>query len=456
MLSPDVMRSHTHRRTPEAAAVLLLGMALLPACTDPEDLLDGPPPDPPGSQTNNILDRAEGLGLSLFVELGGLSSFAVDLRDSSPITVFAPNDAAFTALGSARLDELRGPSNRAELDALIGRLIVAGDYSSDLLSSFNTLTSATGNSLQVGRFGEFLTIDAGRIIDEDAGADNGRLYVLDVVPEIPLSPVASLERSGLTTLVQLIDAAGIRGDIESGEFTILAPTEAAFAALPPGELDDLQLPQNLPELLARLRFHLVPGTRPFGLISVAGGIPSAEGARLFGYVDQAGHCFANGATVVSANRPTTTGGLIHEVGAFLEVPPTLTEAVTDPDLDTLELLLAAAALSPTLEGLESLTLFAPDDGAFSALPPGVVDDLQLSQNAAELTTLLQSHVVSSSLPAPTLQDGDLVRTLAGTGIAVSDDGALLLDGLARISGSDVFLRNGVLHVIDAVLAADGL
>ena len=79
---------------------------------------------------------------------------------------------------------------------LIGRLIVAGDYDSDLLSSFNTITSATGASLQVGRFGEFLTVDAGRIIDEDVEGDNGRLYALDAVPEIPLSPIASLERSG--------------------------------------------------------------------------------------------------------------------------------------------------------------------------------------------------------------------------------------------------------------------
>ena len=160
--------------------------------------------------------------------------------------------------------------------------------------------------------------------------------------------------------------------------------------------------------------------------------------------------------MVSANRPTSAGGLIHEIGAFLEVPPSLTEALTDPDLDTLEILLAAAALVPTLEGIQSLTLFAPDEGAFTALAPGVVDDLQLPQNAATLDTLLGPTRSARGLPSPTLEDGELVRTLAGTGIAVSDDGSLLLDGVARISGPDVFLRNGVLHVIDAVLAADDL
>ena len=161
--------------------------------------------------------------------------------------------------------------------------------------------------------------------------------------------------------------------------------------------------------------------------------------------------------MVSANRPTSAGGLIHEIGAFLEVPPSLTEALTDPDLDTLEILLAAAALVPTLEGIQSLTLFAPGAALSPHWRPAWSDDLQLApQNAGSARPRCSSPRPRCELPSPTLEDGDLVRTLAGTGIAVSDDGSLLLDGVARISGPDVFLRNGVLHVIDAVLAADDL
>ena len=64
--------------------------------------------------------------------------------------------------------------------------------------------------------------------------------------------------------------------------------------------------------------------------------------------------------------------------------------------------------------------------------------------------------LAASSPSSTIADGDLLGTLSGTEIAVTDDGALLLDGIARLVTPDVFLRNGVLHVIDAVLAADGL
>ena len=211
----------------------------------------------------------------------------------------------------------------------------------------------------MGGFGGFLTIDAGRIIDEDVGGDNGRLYALDSVPEVPLSPIASLmaradhpraaHRRGGTAgghrVRRLHDPRAHRG--RSPRSHLASSTTSSCRRTSPRSW--------------RGRLHLVPGTRPFGLISVAGGIPTAEGARIFGYVDQAGVSFANGATVVSANRPTSAGGLIHELGAFLEVPPSLTEALTDPDLDTLEILLAAAALVPTLEGIQSLTLFAPDE-----------------------------------------------------------------------------------------------
>lgn len=454
--SPDAMRTPTLRSLAAHAAAALLGLGLTASCTDSDDVLDGPPPIPPGFQTNNILDRAEDLGLNLFVELGRLSNFEAELRNAAPITVFAPNDAAFNALGTTRLDALRDPSNIDELDALIGRFLVAGDFDRDLLAAFSTLVTATGDVVQIAGLAGITTIDEGRIVDEDPEGDNGRLFVLDAVPEVPLTPIASLERAGLTTMVQLIDAAGLRADVDSGDFTVLAPTEAAFAALPAGELDALQQPGNLPQLLARLRFHLVEGTQTFGRLNALDGAETEEGALLFAYAGGDAVARVNGAILERGNRPTTGGGMIHELDAFLEVPPTLTDVLTDPDLDTLELLLATAALVPTLESLDPVTLFAPNEAAFAALPAGAVADLQLPQNAAQLQTLLESHAVATGLPAPTLADGDMLTTLSASTIEVTDDGALLLDAIARIDTADVFIRNGVVHVIDAVLAADGL
>lgn len=450
------MQLTLHRRPLRSAAPVLLAAAFLASCTDSDDLLDGPPPIPPGLQTNNILDVAGDLGLTTFVDLAERSSFTAELRNAAPITVFLPSEAALTDLGTTRLAELRDPARLDELDAFVGRLLVAGDFDTALLGNFSTLVTATGDVLGIDALSGVLFVDEGRIVGEDNSADNGRIYVLDAAPEPAESPIASLERSGLTTMVQLIDAAGLRADVNANRYTILAPTEAAFAALPAGELDALQQPGSLPELLARLRLHLIDGAQPAARLANAGRATTEEGTLLvFGGVADAMPT-ANGALLSRTNRPTTTGGLVHECDAFLEVPPTLTEALDLPNLSVLETLVLAAALDTELESTVPLTLFAPDDSAFGALPAGVIDDLVMPQNLATLQELLRSHGVVAARGEDRFSAGDMLGTLAGTTLSFTDDGALLIDGIARITTADVFVRNGVVHVIDAVLAADGL
>lgn len=64
----------------------------------------------------------------------------------------------------------------------------------------------------------------------------------------------------LTTLVAAVKAAGLVGTLEGpGPFTVFAPTNAAFAALPPGTVQTLLEPQNKGELVKILTYHVVPG-----------------------------------------------------------------------------------------------------------------------------------------------------------------------------------------------------
>jgi len=63
-----------------------------------------------------------------------------------------------------------------------------------------------------------------------------------------------------TTLVTAIKAAGLVETLQGpGPFTVFAPTDAAFAKLPPGTLDDLLKPENKAKLAGILTFHVVPG-----------------------------------------------------------------------------------------------------------------------------------------------------------------------------------------------------
>lgn len=62
------------------------------------------------------------------------------------------------------------------------------------------------------------------------------------------------------TLVAAIDAAGLTDTLKGpGPFTVFAPTDAAFAKLPPGTLESLLKPENKAQLVAILTYHVVPG-----------------------------------------------------------------------------------------------------------------------------------------------------------------------------------------------------
>ena len=68
------------------------------------------------------------------------------------------------------------------------------------------------------------------------------------------------EAGSFNTLVAAVKAAGLVETLQGdGPFTIFAPTDAAFAKLPPGTVDDLLKPQNKAKLIAVLTYHVVPG-----------------------------------------------------------------------------------------------------------------------------------------------------------------------------------------------------
>jgi uncharacterized surface protein with fasciclin (FAS1) repeats len=89
----------------------------------------------------------------------------------------------------------------------------------------------------------------------DSPADSGTS-----APESPATVVdVAASNDDFSTLVSAVEAAGL-GDTLSGDgpFTVFAPVNDAFAALPAGTLDSLLLPENQDQLTAVLTYHVVP------------------------------------------------------------------------------------------------------------------------------------------------------------------------------------------------------
>lgn len=126
-------------------------------------------------------------------------------------------------------------------------------------------------------------------------------------------------------------------------------------------------------------------------------------------------------------------------------------AAATPELSTLVTAVQAAGLVDALSAPGSLTVFAPTNAAFDALPAGALDSLLADTDA--LTDVLTYHVSGSYYPAEALlgQRGR-VPTLQGGFIRVDATGSgVHLNGNTRVTTPDVFASNGVVHIIDGVL-----
>ncbi|MGL5062512.1 MAG: fasciclin domain-containing protein [Microcoleus sp.] len=120
------------------------------------------------------------------------------------------------------------------------------------------------------------------------------------------------------TLTQALTAAGLVTTLKgTGPFTVFAPTDAAFAALPKATLDDLLKPANKAKLTKILTYHVVPGS----VVSTSlksGDVKSVEGSPLKVTVT-GGKVTVGGANVVKADVKASNG-VIHVIDKVL-IPP---------------------------------------------------------------------------------------------------------------------------------------
>ena len=111
----------------------------------------------------------------------------------------------------------------------------------------------------------------------------------------------------------------------------------------------------------------------------------------------------------------------------------------------------AAGLAGALSGDGPLTVFAPTDEAFGALPAGTIASLLEPENKDQLATILKFHVVAGRVGSDALADGATLDTLAGSRVTISEaEDGFTING-ARIIATDIDASNGVVHVIDRVI-----
>ncbi len=126
-------------------------------------------------------------------------------------------------------------------------------------------------------------------------------------------------------------------------------------------------------------------------------------------------------------------------------------AVGNKDFSTLVAAVKAAGLVETLSGKGPFTVFAPTNAAFEALPKGTVETLLKPENKGKLAGILTYHVVAGKVMAADVVKLKEAVTVQGQTVTVNASDAGVKIGKANVVKTDIVCKNGVIHVIDAVL-----
>ena len=238
------------------------------------------------------------------------------------------------------------------------------------------------------------------------------------------------------TLVAAVQAAGLVETLSGpGPFTVFAPTDEAFAKLPAGTVETLLKPENKALLVGILTYHVVPRRVPASAVKGLQGAKTVNGQRLDFAASDAG------VTVDSANVVKSdigcSNGIVHVIDSVL-MPEAGTIVEVAKRTDSFGTLLAAAnaaGLVPTLSGNGPMTIFAPTDEAFLALPRGTVASLLQPGNKSKLAEILKYHVVVGRVYSEDALSLASAPSVAGPSVSITPT-----DGGANINNSNGYRR----------------
>jgi len=215
-----------------------------------------------GADRKDIVDTAVGAGsFKTLVAAVNAADLVDTLKGPGPFTVFAPTDEAFAKLPEGTVESLLKPENKSQLVAILKHHVVAGRVGSAQVVKRNGVTSLSGQRLAIAT-DDGVRIDAATVMTTDIDCANGVIHIIDTVlmPSFDTIPEVAAKGGVFNTLLTAAKAAGLVDALSGpGPLTVFAPTDEAFAKLPPGTIDSLLKPENKGKLVAILKDHVVSG-----------------------------------------------------------------------------------------------------------------------------------------------------------------------------------------------------
>lgn len=286
----------------------------------PSKAVDNQPTKPPVNQQKTRVARTIASilnenGLTTLADLLVKAGLVNVLSQQGPFTLFAPTNDAFNAVDSVTLNALLQDVNL--LKRVLTYHVVPSAIPPVSIKNELVTNSLAGESLRINEYNnrKVVTIN-GALRLKALEAENGIVYVIDkvLIPDNNKSIVKVLETKGkFTTLMTALVVSGLKNHLDSaGPFTLFAPSDDAFKALPAGVLNSLFT--NPSELQKVLLSHVIPTTvYSRGLSS--GHLNLARGGKVAVTVSQSGVKISN-ANIIEADL-AAANGVIHVINNLI-------------------------------------------------------------------------------------------------------------------------------------------
>jgi uncharacterized surface protein with fasciclin (FAS1) repeats len=272
--------------------------------------------EPPAQAGKDIVTTAVEAGqFGTLATALGKAGLVEALRGEGPFTVFAPTDAAFAKLPKGTVESLLEPANLDKLKGILLYHVVAGRNESGAVAKMGGAATLNGQRVAfTASPQDGVRVAGAKVVKADIRCSNGVIHVIDTVilPETRSLVEVAAGAGKFATLLAAAKAAGLAPTLAGeGPFTLFAPTDAAFAKLPKGTVENLLRPENREQLVEVLSCHVVKG-RVYAADAVAAGKATSL---------QGGVLRIAGGKVQDANLIGTdinaSNGVIHVIDAVL-------------------------------------------------------------------------------------------------------------------------------------------
>jgi len=217
----------------------------------------------PASKAADIVDTAVGAGnFKTLAAALGAADLVETLKGKGPFTVFAPTDEAFKKLPEGTVAGLLKPENKAALAGILTYHVVPGSVMAKQVVELSGATTVNGQRVDIQVDDNGVSVDGARVVTTDIKCDNGVIHVIDsvILPADKTIPETASAAGSFGTLLAAVGAAGLAETLGSeGPFTVFAPTDEAFGALPAGTIETLLKPENKQKLVEILTYHVIAG-----------------------------------------------------------------------------------------------------------------------------------------------------------------------------------------------------